>query len=135
MIKLAHTLGIKDKILFLGFSDNVEQILRIFDVFVLSSLNEGLGRAILEAMASEVAVVATSVGGIPSIIKNQENGILAGAKDFRMIAGAVVKLLENEDLRKAIVKNALADVKAKFKEENMLEKTFKLYEELISQKL
>jgi glycosyltransferase involved in cell wall biosynthesis len=135
LIKLAHALGIKDKILFLGFSDNVEQILRVFDVFVLSSLNEGLGRAILEAMASGVAVVATNVGGVPSIINDQENGILVGSKDFKMIAGGVIHLLENEDLRKTIIKNALSGVKAKFKEEIMFEKTFNLYDELISQKL
>ena len=72
----ASQIGIDRNILFLGFRDDAHRLLQAMDVFVMSSLTEGLPVSVLEAMASKTPVVATDVGGIPEVIKHEETGFL-----------------------------------------------------------
>jgi len=82
------------------------------DVFVLPSIidsggeTEGLGMVILEAMKSGLPVIASSVGGIIEIIKNEENGLLVPPKDPKSIAVAIEKLLSDSELRKKFIENS-----------------------------
>jgi glycosyltransferase involved in cell wall biosynthesis len=81
-----------DSIHFPGHRDNIPELLRAMDVFVLSSIAEGMPRAILEAMAAEVPCIATQVGGIPEIINTENVGILVPPANADALAEAMLKV-------------------------------------------
>ena len=68
---------------FLGWRDDIPEIMPLFDVFVLPSLNEGMGRVLVEAMAAGRPVVASRVGGIPDLVRHGETGLLVTPRDER----------------------------------------------------
>jgi len=86
-------LGINSSVLFLGWRDNIPQLLKAMDIFVLPSVSEGLGIALLEAMYMRLPVVASDVDGIPEIIYNEINGLLVPPKDSELLASAIEKLI------------------------------------------
>ncbi len=88
----ASHLSCGDAVHFLGHQSNVEQLIRGMDVFVLSSVAEGMPRAILEVMASGIPCIATRVGGIPEIMSSDDVGILVPAKDPEALAKAMIDL-------------------------------------------
>lgn len=92
----AERLGVADAVLFTGMRDDVFELLPALDVFVLSSRFEGLPIALLEAMASGVAPVATRVGGIPEVITDGEDGLLVDPGDPGLLAAALTKLLADD---------------------------------------
>jgi glycosyltransferase involved in cell wall biosynthesis len=96
---LAAGLGIADRVVFAGSRDDVFDLLPAFDVFALSSQFEGLPIALLEAMATGIAPVATSVGGIPEVISDGRDGLLVAPGDPGALAAAVTKLLDDDGLR------------------------------------
>jgi sugar transferase (PEP-CTERM/EpsH1 system associated) len=85
---------------FLGNRPDVAQILAALDVFVLSSLNEGISNTILEAMATALPVVATNVGGTPELIENGRTGIMVPARTPPSLAYAILSYLKDEALRR-----------------------------------
>jgi len=99
--KMAKELNIEDKIEWRGFApyNKVPEALSQIDVFIYPSLHEGFGRAIMEALAMEKAVVATNVGGIPDLIKDGENGFLVEPNNPKMLAEKIKELMENKELR------------------------------------
>ena len=92
---LARTLGIGRSVTFAGQRQDVPDCLAAMDVFVLPSLNEGMGRALVEAMAAGRPVVATRVGGIPAIIEDRATGLLVPPQDSDALAGALAELLRD----------------------------------------
>ncbi|MBI2013539.1 MAG: glycosyltransferase family 4 protein [Candidatus Colwellbacteria bacterium] len=90
---------------------NMPEIYRKADVFVLPSISEAFGLVNLEAMASGVPVVATNVGGVPNVVKDGVVGFLVPPKDSQAIAQAVIKILEDDQLREKMRENCLAWVK------------------------
>jgi glycosyltransferase involved in cell wall biosynthesis len=97
---VALELEAEDRVKFLGWRDDIEEIMQIFDLLVLPSLNEGMGRVVVEAMAAGKPVVASSVGGIPDLVKHQQTGILVPPADEDALAGAIARLVENPDQAK-----------------------------------
>lgn len=91
--------NIKDKVIFLGWRNDVDKIMSIFDVFVLPSLNEGMGRVLVEAMAAGKPVVASDVGGIPDIVKHRQTGFLSGPGNVDALSYYIEKLLLDEPMR------------------------------------
>jgi glycosyltransferase involved in cell wall biosynthesis len=91
----AATKGLKDVFQFTGFRSDIPQCMKTFDMFVLPSISEGLATAILEAMASSLAIVATAVGGIPELVINGENGLLVAPADPASLARAIQHLADN----------------------------------------
>lgn len=91
----ARRLGVE--VIFTGFRDDAARVASSFDVFVISSLYEGLGRALSEAMASGRPVVATAVNGVVDIVEPRVTGLLAPPADPEALASQVVWLLENPD--------------------------------------
>ena len=87
-----------------GFQKNPQDFLARMDIFVLPSLKEGLPYVILEAMAAELPVVASRVGGIPEMIEDGGNGFLTAPKDSRALAEKIGILIENPELRSAFGK-------------------------------
>jgi glycosyltransferase involved in cell wall biosynthesis len=98
----ARSLGLIDRVVFAGSRDDVAQLLPAFDVFALSSRNEGLPISLLEAMTAGVPCVATSVGGVPEVIDNGNQGLLVPPGDAIALADALSTLLRAPELRNAI---------------------------------
>jgi glycogen synthase len=73
----------------------VAEIMQIFDIFVLPSQNEGMGRVLVEAMASGKPVVASRVGGIPDLVKDEKTGLLVPPGDEKALANAIMRLANN----------------------------------------
>jgi glycosyltransferase involved in cell wall biosynthesis len=96
---LAAQLGVGDRVLFPGSRDDVYRLLPALDVFALSSRFEGLPIALLEAMATGVAPVATRVGGIPEVITDGQDGLLVDPGDTSALAAALARVLGDDDLR------------------------------------
>ncbi|HIE30269.1 TPA: glycosyltransferase family 1 protein [Candidatus Poribacteria bacterium] len=127
--QMANDLGIRKNLLFLGYRQDVPELMSIFDIFVLPSLNEGLGRVLIEAMAAGKPVVATRVGGIPDVVLDEVTGLLAPPRNSHRLAEFVLRLLENKDLahkmgRAGKIRAAAFDVR------RMVEKTETLYQQL-----
>lgn len=89
---LAQGLGLDDAVRFLGMRDDVPDLLPAFDVFVLSSLHEGLSIALIEALAAGLPVVATRVGGIPELVVDGQHGVLVRPRDVDALARALLRL-------------------------------------------
>lgn len=97
--------GLYDHLVFLGERADIPDIMAAMDVFVLSSVNEGFGRVIVEAMAAGTAVVSTDVGGTSDVVEDGVSGILVPPSDHNAIAGAVSVLLDNAEMRNRLIEN------------------------------
>ncbi|MCM8760763.1 MAG: glycosyltransferase family 4 protein [Candidatus Omnitrophica bacterium] len=128
--KLAETLGIGDSVKFFESCPDTNRFLSIMDVFVFPSVKEGLGIALLEALAAGRAVVASRVGGIEDIIKNGLNGILVDVGDVRGISDSVLTLLANEERRKSMGDRGRQLVVERFTLASMADKIAELYKEV-----
>jgi glycosyltransferase involved in cell wall biosynthesis len=93
LVLLAEELGISARVRFLGDRRDMPHVLASFDVFVLSSVNEGFGRVIIEAMAAGAPVVSTAVGGTPEVIDDGVTGLLVPPGDPGKMAEAVLRVL------------------------------------------
>lgn len=135
--KLKHyvrKLGLSENVIFTGQCKDIRGIVSIFDIFVLPSLNEGMGVCLLEAQALGVPVVATKVGGIPEVVKDGITGILIPARNPKAMSEAIINLLKNKSLRKNMSEEGRKWIDNRFSAESMVEKISDLYEELIKEK-
>ncbi|QAT16405.1 glycosyl transferase [Candidatus Velamenicoccus archaeovorus] len=110
---------------------NTSLALAAMDVFVMPSLQEGLGISILEAHAQGVPVVASRVGGIPTVIEDGVTGLLVSPGDPPAIAAAVEKLLEDRSLVEAIASRAQKRVAEAFTLDSMTQKTQAVYQSVL----
>lgn len=101
--------------------------LKAFDVFVMSSIKEGLPYILLEAMAAGLPIVVTEAGGIPEMIKNHENGLMVAQKNPEQLAAAIQGILENKSIAKELGEQARKALEEKFGLEEMVRKTEKNY--------
>ena len=99
---LATKLGVADRVRFLGERDDVPQLMAAADLFVLSSLSEGISLTLLEAMAAGLAIAATDVGGNREVIAAGESGLLSPRGDDRALAANLAALLSDRDRRTAM---------------------------------
>src|SRR3989344_2001925 len=104
--------------------------LKAFDIFILPSVKEGLPYTLLEAGLAELPVVATSVGGIPEIIENEKTGLLVNTANADELAGAILKFMGDENLRKKLGQNLRGKILLDFSADKMLERTFFLYDKI-----
>lgn len=94
---LGRQLGLEGRLHLLGHREDVEACLAAMDVFVLPSLNEGMGRALVEAMAAGLPVVATKVGGVPAVVQDRCNGLLVSPGNAAALADALRSLLSRPE--------------------------------------
>jgi glycosyltransferase involved in cell wall biosynthesis len=132
MEALADTLGVSHAVRWPGFYRNIPRLLAAIDIYVQSSVNEGLSLSILEAMAAEKAVVATSVGGAKEIIADGETGILIPPGSSAAIAAAVLRLLDDPGRRAAISRAGRARVESEFGLEKMVDEYGAVYRKVVS---
>jgi glycosyltransferase involved in cell wall biosynthesis len=114
-----------------GFRADAIAALRAFDIFVMSSVTEGLGTSLLDAMAAAKPIVATRAGGIPEVVSEGETGFLVEPRDRAGMAAAIVRLLRDEELRRRCGAAGLARVRAYFSAERMVSATLEVYAGLV----
>ena len=117
--------GVRDDVIFMGQSNDIERILCFSDVFVLPSENESFGLAALEAMAHSVPVISTNTGGIPEVNIHGVSGYLSNVGDTEDMAKNTLKILDTPEVHQKFKDNAKL-ISKKFDIHNII----KLYEEL-----
>ncbi len=132
LLKLAASEGISGHVHFLGYLEDIGSFYHIIDIFALPSLTEGLSLALIEVLMAKRAVVASSVGGIGEVIKNNHTGLLVPSADSSLLAKAINTLLENEDLRNSLKNNGKQYALDNFGMDNMITQYAKLYENTLS---
>jgi glycosyltransferase involved in cell wall biosynthesis len=132
--ELVKKLDISEKIIFAGNVKSIPDFLGLLDIFVLPSLDEGFGIVVLEAMTAGLPVVASKVGGIPEIINENETGFLVEPANPEALAQAIIKLIDDKELRVRMGDLAKAEVK-KFSSKEMTKKIEKVYDFYIGKKL
>lgn len=126
----AEQLGVRSRVQFLGWRDDVAALLPRFDLFAFPSLNEGMGRALVEAMAAGLPIVAFRAGGVPEVLGEGDAGLLVDLGDVPALAGAIETLLRDAALRSRL--GSAAQVRAHdYSVEGMLAKIEALYRELL----
>ena len=128
---LAIKKGIENDVIFLGQRSDVNQILKAFDIFVFPSLTEGLPLAIIEAMATGLPVVASYVGGIPELIDHGVNGLLVAPMSAAEIKDAILKLLQNPNLRQKMGEITRQKFEAHFSLSRMVKNYLKVYDQAL----
>ena len=129
--KSAIKKGVKNDVIFLGQRSDVNQILKAFDIFVFPSLTEGLPLVVIEAMATGLPIVASHVGGIPELVVNGETGFLVSPASKEEIKEAIIKLLNNPELRKEMGQIARKRFETHFSLPQMVQKYIEVYEEVV----
>jgi glycosyltransferase involved in cell wall biosynthesis len=130
----ALRLGASNRVVFLGWRDDIPEIMNALDVFVLPSLNEGMGRVLVEAMAAGKPIVASRVGGILDLVKDGQNGLLVEPRDTSALCDAIEKLLADKTLRDAMGKRG-KELARNFSVGKMVEKIDALYASILEQNL
>jgi len=130
---MVQELGITGNVTFSGFQANVNSFLSKVDVFVLSSIREGIPVAMLEAMAIGVPVVATKVGGIPEVIQDNVDGLLVDSRNSEMLADALKRVIEDSSLGNSIGEAGRKKVKCLFSCEAICKQYEELYTDLLAQ--
>ncbi len=128
---LAGELGILERTWFAGDRDEVPELLRLFDLFVLPSLGEGISNTLLEAMATGLPVVATRVGGNPELVREGENGLLTPPGDAEALARALSMLLGDAERRREMGAASLARVRRDFHWERTVAKYLEVYDRVL----
>ena len=123
-------LGLDKHVILTGFRPDILSVLKAFDVFVMSSVTEGLGTSLLDAMACGKPIVATTAGGMPEVVQDGRTGILVPPRDHEAMAEAIVRLLEDATRRDRMGDAGLSLVSAKFSAERMVLDTIRAYEQL-----
>ncbi len=130
---MAAKLGVEENIKFLGWRQDVAEVMSVFDIFVLPSLNEGMGRVLVEAMALGKPIVASDVGGIPDLVVQGKNGYLVPVGDVETLAARIKELLDDPGKREEMG-NTGQRYAAKYSSEKMVEKIDLLYHKLLHEK-
>ena len=127
-------LGIEDKVSFLGWRNDLAKIYSDLDVLVLTSLNEGTPVAVIEAMASEVPVVATRVGGVPDLVDDGVTGYLVESGDKVGLVEAITKVLNNPEEAHMMGEAGRRKVYPDYDISNLVQHLEGLYKELLREK-
>ena len=129
----AASQGLTPRLVFTGLRGDIPEILSLFDFFVLPSLNEGLGRSLVEAMTAGKPVVASRVGGIPEAVEDGKTGILVPPRDAHALAGALSVMLDNPEKALEMGRCGRERAEKLFDEERMVDSICSLYQAMLAQ--
>jgi len=132
LIKLT---ALEENVTFIPRAMDTQEVLSVMDLFVLPSLKEGLGLALMEAMACGIGVIGSDVGGIKSLIKDGDNGLLVKPADSHGLSLAILQLLQNPDRARYLGANARSFINRGFSQEKMISETEKVYLECLNSAL
>ena len=122
-----------ERVVFAGWRDDIQALLRAMDIFAFPSLNEGMGKALVEAMYVGLPSVATAVGGVPELIEHGVEGLLVPARHPGKLASALEELARDEEKRRILGAAARQRAQA-YSVESMIEKIEVLYDSLLEEK-
>ncbi len=125
--RVAHSLGIADRVCFLGSRDDVPKVMQGLDVLAVNSHQEPFALTVLEGLASDTAVLATAVGGTPEMIRHRENGYLVYSRNRKELSNAILALLRDKNLRHQLGRNGRFDAIAKFSIDRFMKEIESLY--------
>ncbi len=134
LIAAANASTCAERIIFVGQVSDVESFYAVADVFVLPSHSEGSPNVLLEAMAANVPVVATAVGGVPEIVENETSALLISANDPKQMAAAIKRVLGDEELAKRLTKNAAARITKNHSPEQHAKSLITVYRDTINRR-
>ncbi|MDK0799568.1 glycosyltransferase family 4 protein [Clostridium perfringens] len=103
LMKLCLDLGVQDKVIFLGFRNDIDELLKISDIFLFSTKQEGLARSLMEAMASGISVIASDIRGNNDLIIDGKNGFLVEYNDYNGFAHKIDLLANDVELRNKFI--------------------------------
>jgi N-acetyl-alpha-D-glucosaminyl L-malate synthase BshA len=129
--KLAADYNISDDVLFIGQVPNIADYLSVADLLLITSETESFGLAALEALACEVPVIATRVGGLPEVVRDGENGYLVGVGDVDAMAEWAVELLVDSDRRREFGRVGREWAVAQYNTEHVIPQYIALYENVL----
>jgi glycosyltransferase involved in cell wall biosynthesis len=130
--KQIHEHHLEKHVLLRGFRTDVLGCIKGFDLFAMSSVTEGLGTSLLDAMACARPIVATRAGGIPAIVEDEVNGLLVPVRDHRALAAAILRALKDPALRRRMGEAGLARANERFTVERMVSETAAVYARVAS---
>jgi glycosyltransferase involved in cell wall biosynthesis len=122
-----HEHHLQKHVLLPGFRTDVIGCIKGFDLFAMSSVTEGLGTSLLDAMACARPIVATTAGGIPEIVEDGVNGLLVPPRDHAALADAIVRVLKDPARRQQMGDAGFARVSDRFTVDRMVEQTAEVY--------
>jgi L-malate glycosyltransferase len=125
--------GIEKKVHFLGKQDNIDELIGISDLLLLPSETESFGLVALEAMACEVPVVASNVGGLPEVVNSGVDGFLVEPRDIGSMAERSLEVLANESRRMEMGKRARETARARFCSTKIIPQYEAYYEKILNQ--
>ena len=128
----ARCLGIYDQCSFVGKQPRIVDYLSASDVLLLPSEQESFGLAALEAMACELPVIASRVGGIPEVVTDEETGFLSAVGDVDKMAADAARLLEDNDLRKEMGKRARESALSRYRTDIVIPQYLAFYQQVIA---
>ncbi len=131
LVGLTELLALDDEVHFLGYRDDIVDVLASLDALVLPSLNEPFGRVLIEAMAMEKPVIATNVGGPPEIVDHEISGLLVPPADVDALADAMLRLARDQEWSRHLGKQGRARVARDFDIALTVQRTQKVYDELM----
>lgn len=126
--------GLSSNVIFTGFRKDACHIIKLFDVFVLPSIEEPFGMVLLEAMVQGVPIVATNAGGVPEIILDGKEGVLVPPRQPQKMADAIEKIMTNKEAAKNLARNGLIRVRDNFSIKTSVRNIESIYEELLKVK-
>lgn len=132
LLRLIRESGLQNNIILGGFRDEVPDIMSSLDLFCLPSLWEGFGMVLIEAMAESKPIVASRVGSIPEVVRNNRTGLLVPPGDEKALAEAILKVLRDKELAVDLGKAGRLRLQEYFTREAMAESTERLYDRLLS---
>ena len=134
LINLIRRLKIEQNVFLINSTIDTAEVLSAMDIFVLPSLQEGLGLSLMEAMAVGLGVIGSDVGGIRSLIQDGESGLLVKPQDALGLSAAILELLQDPDKAKALGEQAIFFIRHNFPLDKMVLDTERLYLECLSAK-
>lgn len=123
--------GLEECVAFLGWRDDLAELLSSWEVYIQSSVMEPFGLATVEAMAAGLPVVATEVGGLPEIVENGRTGWLVPARDAQALAARIRELLQDPEQRRAMGEAGRESARNHFSVESMTTQIVEVYEEVL----
>lgn len=128
LINWISQLRLEKNVILLGRIDKASELLKAFDMYVCSSVKEGLSYTVIEAMMAKLPIVATNVGGNPELITNNKEGLIIEPQNSEQITSAIIKLLNSPEKCTQLSQNAREKAEREFKIEKMVEETRKIYQ-------